>query len=152
MQVSGLSPVHEKQNELLFLCTCSRLMLLVSRPVLCFLTKRLWGKCLSAYCYIFSFYLIIYRDTVRVVKLSFFSCLKNKIKHQKMRTAKCALTSLFPVCFVSCGTLTSGTPLTSHPPISRACCAPLPDPQHLCVLTGNKFESCQILVDRFSNP
>lgn len=60
-------------NRSAFLGTSSRIILLVSRPtaliVLCFLSNSLWGKCLSGYCYIFCFYLIIYRATVRVVKL-----------------------------------------------------------------------------------
>lgn len=91
-------------NRSAFLGMWSRIILLVSRPtvfiVLCFLTNSLWGKCSSVLCYPF-ISLFIEQLLVRVVKLSFFSFLRNKIKQQKMKTSTCALTSLFPVTVLS---------------------------------------------------
>lgn len=138
-----------------FLGTRSRIILLVSRLivfiVLHFLTNGLWGKYLSAYRYIFSFHLIIYRATVRIVKLYFFSFKKNKIKQQKLKTFKCALRSLSTVTVLSpvvhswhCLSLAA---LNQQSLLCSSTWAP-ETPLHP---RWNESESCQTLVDKWSS-
>lgn len=106
---------------------------------------------LSAYHYIFSFHLIIYRATIRIVKLYFFPFLKNKLKQQKLKTFKCALRSLFTVTVLSPVVHSwHSFSLAALDQQSLLCCSawapetPLHPP-------WNESESCQTPADRWAS-